>query len=169
MVSIVSNQWIPYECRALGHIEGHFRDLFFVQFSRRTLRKMGTMCPSALSKCPEQFALLPMQNRVRLVPAFWGSEKFTYRTFWENERYRKMAQLRLLPKIAPLYRRRKTLTETLSSTPQSGHDKAPVRPSWGSFLQTTCQKHCILAQIFIISVFRTIYAKRSVFHRAMKR
>lgn len=32
----------------LGHIEGHFRDLFSVQFSRKTFRKKGSKCP----KCP---------------------------------------------------------------------------------------------------------------------
>ena len=29
----------------MGHIEGHFRDLFSVQISRKTFRKMGSKCP----------------------------------------------------------------------------------------------------------------------------
>ena len=33
----------------MGHIEGHFRDLFPVHFLRRTFRKMGTKCPM----CPQ--------------------------------------------------------------------------------------------------------------------
>ena len=33
----------------MGHIEGHFRDLFSVQISRKTFRKMGYKCPI----CPQ--------------------------------------------------------------------------------------------------------------------
>ena len=33
----------------LGHIDCHFRDLFSVQFSRKTFRKMGSKCPM----CPQ--------------------------------------------------------------------------------------------------------------------
>ena len=36
------------QCMALWHIEGHFRDLFSVPFSRKRSRKTGTMCHSAI-------------------------------------------------------------------------------------------------------------------------
>ena len=57
-----------YREKLLGHIGGHFRDLFSVQFSRKTFRKMGSKCPM----CPQpvlHITIYPTRHPGTLPPS----------------------------------------------------------------------------------------------------